>query len=158
MEETPLPGIGMRKEVTTASGRRVGIISHRDGTVELIVSSAADPDACVASIPLTGEEAASLGNLLGGHQVVMRLAEEHSGFDGVITRQFMIRPGSPFDGSTLGDTHMRTTTGVSIVAIMRDGATIASPAPDFGLRGSDVLIVVGAASGLDAAATLLNGS
>lgn len=155
VDETPLPGIGVRKEITTASGRRIGIVSQRDGQTELIVSRHDDPDAAMASIPLTVDEAATLGNLLGAPRLVAQLNDEHRDLPGVNTRQFLIEPGSRFDGLTLGDTEMRTKTGVSLVAIIRAGSVLPSPKPDFGLLGGDLLVAVGTTKGLDAAAGIL---
>lgn len=137
------------------SGRRVGIISRRDGETDLIISKVDDPDACMASIALTMDEAATLGNLLGGPNLVAQLTEEHRDLPGVNTRQFLLPEGSHFDGRTLGDTTMRTSTGVSVVAVMRAGHVIASPAPDFSLRGGDLLVAVGTTDGLEAAAKIL---
>ncbi|MFD4183162.1 potassium transporter TrkA, partial [Rhodococcus sp. NPDC058514] len=65
VEVTPLPGIGIRKDFELSTGRRIGVVTHRDGGTDLIVSKKDDPDACAASVPLTDEEAAVLGNLLG---------------------------------------------------------------------------------------------
>jgi K+/H+ antiporter YhaU regulatory subunit KhtT len=158
VDETPLPGIGMRKDMVISDGRRVGVVTHRDGRTELIISRLDDPDACLASIPLSGEEAAALGTLLGGHQIVTQLTEEHRDFEGVNTRQFVVEPGSRFAGHALGDTCMRTKTGASIVAVVRAGRTHASPGPDFILEGGDMLITVGSPEGLDAADKLLNRS
>lgn len=157
VEETPLPGIGVRKDIVTASGRRIGTVTQRNGETELIVSRADDPDACIASIPLTSEEASALGNLLGAHQLVAQLTEDHRDFPGVSTRQFSIEAGSPFDGRTIGDTRMRTRTGASIVAALRGGQVQASPGPDFTLAAGDLLVAVGTSQGLDAAAVVLSG-
>lgn len=155
VEETPLPGIGVRKEITTASGRRIGIVSHRDGQTELIVSRQDDPDASMASIPLSVDEASTIGNLLGAPRLVAQLNEEHRDLPGVNTRQFLLETGSRFDGFTLGDTEMRTKTGVSLVAIIRSGKMTPSPTPDFALQGGDLLVAVGTSKGLDAAAAIL---
>lgn len=154
-EETPLPGIGVRKDIVTASGRRIGTVIQRDGETELIVSRADDPDACLASIPLTAEEAATLGNLLGAHQLVAQLTEEHRDLPGINTRQFLIEVDSPYDGRKLGDTKMRTRSSVSIVAILRRGQVQASPTPDFLIGAGDLLVAVGTSEGLDAAAEIL---
>ena len=153
--ETPLPGIGVRREIVTGSGRRVGIVAQRDGDLDLIISKAGDPDACVASIPLTPDEAATIGNLLGSRQLVAQLTEEHRDLPGVTTRQFMIERGSPFDGRPLGDTRMRSRSGASLVAVLRSGQVQASPTPDFTLAAGDLLVVVGTSEGLDAAADIL---
>ena len=48
VEVTPLPGIGVRKDFALRDGRRIGVISYRDGKLELIISKTDDPDACVA--------------------------------------------------------------------------------------------------------------
>jgi len=71
VDETDLPGLGRRKDFMTASGRRIGVVELREGQTELFVSTWDDPDTCQASIPLTGDEAATLGNLLGGQHLAM---------------------------------------------------------------------------------------
>lgn len=157
VEETPLPGIGVRKDIVTNSGRRIGTVTQRDGETALIISRSDDPDACLASIPLTSDEATTLGNLLGAHQLVAQLTEEHRDLPGVNTRQFLVDSGSPFDGRKLGDTRMRTRTSVSLVAVLRAGQVQASPTPDFNLTAGDLLVAVGTSEGLDAAAKILRG-
>ena len=57
IEVTPLPGIGVRKDFALRDGRRIGVVSQRDGKLSLIVSKADDPDATLAELPLTTEEA-----------------------------------------------------------------------------------------------------
>lgn len=109
------------------------MISLRDGTIELILSKADDPDACVAEIPLSYDEAGALANLLGAPQLVTQLAEEHRDLPGIRTKQLPVNEGSPFDGRPLGETAMRTRTGVSLVAVMRAGQVHPSPGPDFTL-------------------------
>jgi K+:H+ antiporter subunit KhtT len=155
VEVTPLPGIGVRKEFALANGRRIGVVTHRDGRLELIVSKAEDPDACLASLALTTEEAGALANLLGAPVLLAQLAEEHRDVTGISTRQLPIRPNGPFDGRTLGDTALRSRTGVSVVAVMRAGQVQPSPAPDFTLTAGDLLVAVGTAEGLDHALRIL---
>lgn len=155
VDETDLPGFGVRKDFMTQSGRRLGVVTHRDGETELIISAWDDPDACQASIPLTGEEAATLGNLLGGQRIVMQLAEEHRDLPGISTRQFHIAAESPFRGQPMGKAQIRTRTSVSIVAIMREGEILASPGPDVVLRVGDLIVAVGTEEGLDQAAKIL---
>jgi len=62
---------------------------------------------------------------------------------GLQTHQIAVVPGGRFDGRTLGDTALRTRTGTSVVAVVRDGAVHPSPRPDFPLVGRDLLVVVG---------------
>ena len=155
VDVTPLPGIGTRQDFLTREGRRIGVIAHRDGHFELIVSKVDDPDTCTASVPLSAEEAGALANLLGAPMLVARLTEQQSDIQGVTTEQFPLAPGSPFDGRTLGDTAMRTRTAASLVAVVRSGTVHASPRPDFTFAGHDLLVIVGTAKGLAAAADLL---
>ena len=155
VEVTPLPGIGVRKDFALRSGRRIGVINHRDGKIELILSGADDPDACVAEIPLSYDEAGALANLLGAPQLVARLAEEHKDLPGIRTKQLPVNEGSPFDGRPLGDTAMRSRTGVSLVAAMRAGQVHPSPGPDFTLAAGDLLVAVGTSEGLAHAAEIL---
>ncbi|MGG5170609.1 cation:proton antiporter regulatory subunit [Pseudarthrobacter sp. J1738] len=155
VEETELPGLGLRKDFMTASGRRIGVVLHRDGLTEFIVSTWDDPDTCQASIPLTSAEALALGQMLGGQGIVNQLTEEHRDVPGIETRQFSIGQDSPFLGKAMGAASIRTRSGVSIVAIMREGEVIPSPGPDVELRKGDLLVAVGTLQGLEAAAAIL---
>jgi TrkA domain protein len=155
VEVTPLPGIGVRQDFRTRAGRRVGVITYRDGHAELLVYRLDDPDACSASIPLSGEEAATLASLLGAPHLVEQISGQNRDLVGIETHQIAVVPGSRFDGATLGDTALRTRTGASIVAVIRAGVVHPSPRPDFRLVGGDLLVVVGTADGLAEAARLL---
>ncbi|MFD1814048.1 cation:proton antiporter regulatory subunit [Rhodococcus gannanensis] len=156
VEVVPLPGIGVRKDFELSTGRRVGVVALRDGGVDLIVSKKGDPDSCQASVRLSDDEAAVLANLLGAPQLVSQLREEHRDLPGISTRQLPIGEESPYDGRTLGETAMRTRTGVSVVAVMRAGQVYPSPNPDFNLTEGDLLVAVGTSDGLDAAAKILH--
>jgi K+:H+ antiporter subunit KhtT len=155
VDETDLPGFGLRKDFITASGRRIGVVELDNGETELFVSTWDDPDTCQASIPLTADEAAALGNLLGGQHIAMRLAEAHKEIPGIVTRQFSIGVDSPFVNQPMGKARIRTRTSVSIVAIMREGEVVPSPAPDVLLHAGDLLVAVGTQEGLEAAADIL---
>jgi TrkA domain protein len=155
VEVTPLPGIGTRQDFVIAAGRRIGVVTHRDGHYDLIISGRDDPDACAVSVPLTNEESNTLASLLGAPNLVATLAEQQRDVDGVNTRQFPISEGSPFDGHPLGDTAMRTRTGVSIVAVIRAGTVAPSPGPDFGFLSGDMIVCVGTPKGLRAARRVL---
>ncbi len=154
--ETPLPGIGVRRELTLTTGRRVGVVTHRDGQTELIVSRLDDPDACAVSLPLSADESAALGGLLGGTKLIAQLSAEQKDLPGVTTHQFLLHESARFADHTLGETQMRTRTGASVVAILREGAVIASPRPDQVLLAGDVVVVVGTDFGLAAAADILH--
>jgi CPA2 family monovalent cation:H+ antiporter-2 len=51
--------------------------------------------------------------------------------------------GSPLDGQTLAGLRLRTTSGVSVVGIIRDGRLIANPDGDSRLERGDLVAVLG---------------
>lgn len=155
VEETRLPGIGLRHDFMTASGRRVGVVSHRTGRRDFLVYDLADPDACREDIALTGEEAEALAELLGAARVVERLGALNEQVTGLVTEQLTIQPESRYDGRTLAETEARTRTGASIVAVLREGSPVVSPRPDFRFSAGDTLIVVGTAEGVAGVARIL---
>lgn len=153
IEEVELPGIGMRYDLKTQKGRRVGVVQHRSGRRELLVFSRQDPDACSEVVRMSEEEAASLGELLGAP----RLVETLTGMElqGLMSEQIPIETDSPFAGRTLGETQARTRTGASIVAVIRDEETIISPTPDFRFHTGDMVVVVGTREGVRGVSTIL---
>ena len=50
IEKVDLPGIGTRHDLITESGRRVGVVSHRNGERQLALFDQSDPDSCRDSI------------------------------------------------------------------------------------------------------------
>ncbi|MFC4128708.1 cation:proton antiporter regulatory subunit [Nocardia rhizosphaerae] len=155
IDVTPLPGIGVCKDFPLAQARRrIGVVEHRDGSVDLVVSRAGDYDT-TTSIPLSGTEIGVLAGLLGAPQVVEKTPES-LGVGELTTRQFAIDRGSPFDGRQLRDTAMRTRTKASVVAVVRAGDVTPSPGTDFTFIAGDLVVVVGTDEGLEAAGRLLD--
>ena len=148
VEQTPLPGIGVRHDLVTSSGRTVGVVSHRNGRRDLVLYDVDDPDSSLASVPLTDDEAEALADVLGASLMLGQLAGLRQQAAGLLTEQVAITAGSPFVGRKLGDTRARTLTGVSIVAILREREVIASPAPSFVFEAGDVVVMVGTRKGL----------
>jgi TrkA domain protein len=156
VERTTLPGIGLRHTFTSERGRRVAVISHRSGRRDLVVYGRTDPDTPTETVALNRAEADGLAELLGTSRVEERLAELGRQVEGLTSEQIAIGAGSPYDGRSLGETHARTRTGASIVAVVRAGGVIASPRPDFLFRAGDIVVVVGTADGTAAVAEILN--
>jgi TrkA domain protein len=155
VEETPLPGIGLRHDLLTETGRRVGVVSHRDGRRELLVYDEQDPDASAVQIAMTADEAEALAEILGAPRIIERLAALHRQVEGLVSEEIAIPHGSAFDGRPLGETRARTRTGASIVAVIRGGQVLVSPGPDFRLWGGDVVVVIGTHEGTAAVADIL---
>ncbi|WP_428962700.1 cation:proton antiporter regulatory subunit [Micromonospora fluostatini] len=149
VEQTALPGIGMRHELMTESGRRLGVVSHRNGRRDLVLYDPEDPDACQADIPLTDDEAEALADILGASLMLGQLSGLRDQAAGLLTEQIAIPAGSTYVNRRLGDTKARTRTSASIVAVLRHGEVIASPDPSFRFAAGDVVVVVGTRKGLD---------
>jgi len=155
VEVTRLPGIGTKQEFTTSGGRRLGVLTHRDGHRELLLSAKDDPDSCAAAVKLSETECNALGTLLGAPNLVAQLQGEQREVEGVNTAQFPVAEGSPYVGRPLADTAMRTRTATSIVAVVRDHVVSPSPRPDFVFAAGDLVVIVGTGDGLAKAAEIL---
>jgi TrkA domain protein len=153
MSSTPLPGIGVRYDLTTREHRHVSVIAHRDGARTVSAYRDADAEDLALSLRLTGAETAALIDaLMPDHHSPNLLYTTDLG---LIAERIALPATSYWNGRLLGDTRMRTETGVSIVAVLRRAEAIPSPTPDFRLAGGDTLIVIGTREGVDAAAAIL---
>jgi TrkA domain protein len=155
IQETNLPGVGLRHDFTTRAGRQLGVVTHRTGRRDLLVYDREDPDACQEVVQLTDEEADALAELLGAARLVEHLAALTQRIEGLAIDWLPIRDGSPYAGRAIADTQARSRTGVSIVAIVRGDGAIPAPTPDVGLEPGDTLVVVGTAQGIKELAKLL---
>ncbi|MQY15435.1 K(+)/H(+) antiporter subunit KhtT [Streptomyces sp. RB5] len=153
LSQTPLPGIGVRYDLTTKDEQHVSVVAHRDGTRTLSAYERDDPDACSLSLRFTsGEATALIDALMPSHHSPSLLSTTDLG---LVAERVELSALSHWNGRVLGDTRMRTDTGVSIVAVLRRAEAIPSPGPDFRLAGGDTLIVIGTREGVDAAAGIL---
>ncbi len=153
LSSTPLPGIGVRYDLTTREQRRVSVVAHRDGARTFNAYQEDDPDACALSVRLTANEAGALIDaMMPTHHSPNLLYTTELG---LVAERIELPSVSYWNGRLLGDTHMRTETGVSIVAVLRRAEAVPSPKPDFRLVGGDILIVIGTREGVDAAAAIL---
>jgi K+:H+ antiporter subunit KhtT len=155
IQETALPGVGLRHDFTTKAGRQLGVVTHRTGRRDLLVYDRNDPDATQEVIRLTQEEADTLADLLGADRLVAHLAALTQRIEGLAIDWLPIRPASPYASRTIADTQARSRTGVSIVAILRGDGAIPAPTPDARLEPGDTLVVVGTAQGIKELTKLL---
>lgn len=157
VDEVLLPGRGVRHEFATASGVRVGVLTHRGGRRELLVYDVDDPDTCRAAVQLDADESHALGELLGATLVSERVAamERIAGLAIDWLTVDVATVGE--DGTAIADLALRTRTGVSIVALLRGDVAIPAPGPDDRLLPGDTAIVTGTPEGIEQARTLLAG-
>jgi len=156
IQETKLPGIGVRHDFDTKGGRRIGVVSHRSGKRDVLFYDKRDPDTSSDAVTIDEEESAALIELLGGSRVSETLSSLHQ-LEGLSIGWLSIEPESACAGRTIADFQVRRLTGVSIVAILRDMTTIASPGPGETLMPGDTAVVVGTPEGIEQARVLLRG-
>ncbi|MBG0850533.1 cation:proton antiporter regulatory subunit [Streptomyces spinoverrucosus] len=153
LSSTPLPGIGVRYDLTTHEHRHLSVVAHRDGERTLSAYRKDDPDDCALSVRLTAEESATLIDaLLPAHHTPNLLSTTDLG---LVAERIELSGSSHWNGRLLGETRMRAATGASIVAVLRRAEAIPSPTPAFRLAGGDTLIVIGTREGVEAAAEIL---
>ncbi|HEY0888546.1 MAG TPA: TrkA C-terminal domain-containing protein [Nocardioides sp.] len=158
VEETKLPGIGLRHDFLTGAGRRIGVVSTKTGARHLVVYDAQDQDAVEVSVELSSAESQVLAELLGAPRLIERLAKLREQVEGLTTSGIPLSADAPYVGRPMGDAAIRTRTGVSIVAVFRDDRVHPSPGPEFVLQQGDKLIVVGTEEGVREAAAILDPS
>lgn len=153
--ETKLPGIGVRYEFETSAGDHIGVVVRRDGRRDVVVYDEVDRDACRASVTMEPDESAALVEVLGGTKVTERLSDLRLEVEGLSIEWITMDSGAAMTGRTIGDGRIRTTTGASVVAVIRGESSIPGPGPDFGFEAGDVVLVMGSTEGVQAAATVL---
>jgi TrkA domain protein len=169
IHETALPGVGVRYELCTRVGVRLGVVAHRHGRRDLLVYDDADADAVRESVRLSDAESAALAGLLQASGDVPSSAGPQTsgapagvGSAGRVQRigRFAVDwvpvpAGSPYAGRSIGTAGVRSITGVSIVAVLRQDSAFPSPGPDFRLEAGDTALVVGTPDGVEALVELL---
>jgi TrkA domain protein len=156
--ETLLPGVGRRYEFTLEDGQRMCIVSTRDDRYTVSTYDRDDPDVGRTLFELDEEEAVTVAEILGAPRIAVKLADLSREIPGLASEQVELVEGSTFVGRTLGDTQLRTRTGASVVALVRDDRVVASPEPAQDLRARDVLVVIGTSEGIAKARALLEAS
>ncbi len=153
VDETDLPGVGRRFSFETEDQHVLGVIHHHDGRREIFVTDQDDPDCVALSLSLEEGEAHVLADLLGGIEVTRDVVAAAQQVAGLIVDWIEIpQRNAPI---TIGALRVRSRTGASIVAVLRDDQPHPAPGPDFSLRGGDVVLVVGTPTGVGEARSLL---
>ena len=148
VHETKLPGVGIRHEFTADDGRDIAVIVHHDGRRELLAYGADDPDACTSLVSLSPSDTQTLGEILGVSHVTETVTEILQDIEGIAIDWTEVSAQSTAAGRPIGDGEFRTTTGASIVAVIRDHVPVPAPTADFVLVSGDVVVAVGPRDGL----------
>lgn len=155
IEETALPGVGIRHQFTSEDGTRIGVIHHRTGRRELFFCEQADPDSVSHSLDLSDDDSHALSEALGAPTVVARLTSLQQQIEGLAIDWLRVAEETPYSGKSIGDARIRTRTGVSVVAVIRRDQAFPAPGPGFLIEHDDTLVVVGTPEGIKAVSEIL---
>ncbi len=156
ISESNLPGIGVRYDMTTRTGRAIGVVVHRSGRRDLVVYAIDDPDAVAESVELSESESLALGELFGGSRIVERLDELTHRIEDLTIAWVRIDKASSVAGLTLAEIPFRDNTGASVVALVGQHAAVPAPGGDEVLAVGDTAVIVGLPAAVDAATRLLD--
>ncbi len=107
-------------------------VLHRYGIARNVIESQ------IEKIRSQGYEMLRSRNLAPG-----RLDDFNVTLDAASTETIALRTGSPVVGRSLAELNLRTETGATLIAVMRDGETIISPGGDFTLEDGDTIVLLG---------------
>jgi TrkA domain protein len=142
VRETRLPGVGSKFTMRTGRDERLSSVVHLDGMREIYHYREDEDEPHV--ITLNDEEARQLGAILGGVVYRPQLVQDLEVVLKDLVMEWIELPASsPLVGLTVATCRIRSTTGSTIVAILRDSGSLATPHPDEELRAGDVLVVIG---------------
>ncbi len=88
------------------------------------------------------------------HMMVLQGLDE----EGLHTRAVAVRPGAPVAGKTLAELGLRQRYNLTVLAVRRDGRTIANPSGDFRIEPGDRLVLIGQAEQFTHCADLFRGA
>jgi TrkA domain protein len=144
VKRVKLPGVGVLHTFVTDGGGKVGVITHRAGSSDLITFSDAEDGskATKVALRLDDDEAHTLAELLGGTRITESLTNLDS-IPGLTIDWFHVDYEDHVAGQALGDLGAVGLVGVTVVAVVRGES--ANPAPDenFKVFPGDTLVTAG---------------
>jgi TrkA domain protein len=158
VDETQLPGLGVRYDFTTEEGDHLGVLVQRTGRRELFVYSARDPDECLLSVRLRADDARTLAELLGASRVAEHLDAVQQQVAGLTLDWIKVSPTSRWAGLTLQEAAIHTETGASVVALLDGENVTAAPGATAVLAPGARVVAVGTAEGIAALTAGLSAS
>jgi TrkA domain protein len=148
VRETRLPGVGTKFTLRTARGEKLSSVVHVDGMREIYHYPHTDDEPHV--ITLNDEESRQLAAILGGVVYRPQLVKDlEVALKDLVMEWIELPSTSPLVGLTVATCRIRSTTGATIVAILRESGSLATPHPDEVLRADDTLVVIGRPSSFD---------
>lgn len=112
----------------------------------------------VVEAQITMVRAGGYGMLRGRPATGAQRADLMSLLEATATQTFMLESTSPACSKTIRELNLRALTGVTIIAVVRNGRPQTNPTPDHRFEAGDVLVLVGAHKQLDATKAMLSPS
>ena len=143
VQETRLPGVGSKFTIRTRHDEKVSTVVHVDGLREVYHYREGEEEEPHV-IVLDDEESRQLGAILGGVVYRPQLVKDlEVALKDLVMEWIELPDDSPLIGLTVATCRIRSTTGATIVAILRDSGSLATPHPGEELRQGDTLVVIG---------------
>lgn len=141
--ETDIPGVGRKFELELTGDTRVVVIAHHDGRCELYRRDGPDADG-EKILDLTGDQANKIGSILeGAYFEAVDVDALTVPLGDAIIEWVEISDNSKLAGTPIGESNLRSETGVSIIAVQRGEETISNPDPAFEIEAGDLLVAIG---------------
>jgi TrkA domain protein len=156
LQETRLPGVGVKYAFRLAQGGRIAVILHNDGQREVYYYRRSGDDTPTAVIELHDDEARQLGAVIGGAYERPKIVEELEMALGELSIEWVPVPDdSPAIGKTLAECAFRARTSVTVIAILREPEPVSGAQPGDTVQRGDTLVAVGKAGQFSAFRKLL---
>lgn len=144
VRESTLPGVGKKFEIDLPTDDQLIIVVHNTGKREVFLRTQTDVDS-EKLFELPDRLARTVGSVLEGayfqpvetERVETMLSEE------TFLEWYDVADDAEIVGQTLAGANIRERTGVSVIAIDREGTIIPSPDPETTIKAGDTLIVIG---------------
>src|ERR687894_134798 len=104
VEETRLPGVGIRYDFMTRERERVGVIAHTAGHRDLLLYDEDDPDSCSHVVRLSEDDTSTLADLLGASHVKERLTDIQQSVEGLTIDWLPVEEDAACAGRTIATT------------------------------------------------------
>ena len=157
IREVTLPGVGKKYVMGLRTGGNLAVVVKPDGERQMY-HFLEDEDRPCDVIKVDEEEAQQISNLLGKPMVAAPDLEKLELALGAMEIEWVeLEPASPLVGRTLSNFPLRTETGASIVAIMRDEQAIPNPDITTEFKAKDTVLLIGSHEQTAAARTLIEG-
>jgi TrkA domain protein len=156
VREEELPGIGRRYSVECDYGAVLTIVVHNSGRRDLYFFQ--EDSELPVTVAMNDEQAKVAGEILaGGFSPPAPIAEIERVVNDLAIEWFTLSPGSPGTGQSIEELHIRSATGINVMAILREHNVIHGPRDAEVLQPGDRLIVAGRSSSMPAFRRLIVG-